>query len=173
MLGGTGSYKGITGSCIYRIEYLEDREGRGGYGMLMEQDRRLTGTAPATPGLPLIVPLVLYQGADLWQYEREFAELFANAAPEWRWVPRFEHLLIDQTEQEPGVRAGSLGREARADRDDGCVSGGSGGAAGVGDAVDGGVVPCRRIRGSGEARGVRAGHAARRTPGCVRRGAAA
>ena len=26
MLGGTGSYKGITGSCIYRIEYLEDRK---------------------------------------------------------------------------------------------------------------------------------------------------
>ena len=29
--------------------------------------------------LPLLVPLILYQGA-------------------WRWVPRFEHLLIDQTE---------------------------------------------------------------------------
>ena len=48
--------------------------------------------------LPLIVPLVFYQGAQRWGYEREFADLVTDAAPEWRWVPRFEHLLIDQTE---------------------------------------------------------------------------
>ena len=48
--------------------------------------------------LPLIVPLVFYQGAQRWRYEREFADLVTDAAPEWRWVPRFEHLLIDQTE---------------------------------------------------------------------------
>ena len=59
-------------------------------------------------GLPLIVPLVLYQGADPWQYDREFAELFANTAPEWRWVPRFEHLLIDQTEQSPESVPGAV-----------------------------------------------------------------
>ncbi len=59
-------------------------------------------------GLPLIVPLVLYQGADPWQYNREFAEFFANAEPEWRWVPRFEHLLIDQTEQSPESVPGAV-----------------------------------------------------------------
>ena len=59
-------------------------------------------------GLPLIVPLVLYQGAEPWQYEREFAALFTGAAPEWRWVPRFEHLLIDQTQQPPESVPGAL-----------------------------------------------------------------
>ena len=49
--------------------------------------------------LPLLVPLVFYQGARRWEYEREFADLVTEAAPEWRWVPRFEHLLIDQTEK--------------------------------------------------------------------------
>ena len=67
-------------------------------------------------GLPLMVPLVLYQGADPWQYDREFAELFANAVPEWRWVPRFEHLLIDQTQQGveavPGALAARLAQVA-------------------------------------------------------------
>ena len=38
-------------------------------------------------GLPLIVPLALYQGAQPWRYELEVTE----AAPTWRWVPRFEH----------------------------------------------------------------------------------
>ena len=40
-----------------------------------------------------------YQGAQRWEYEREFADLVTDAAREWRWVPRFEHLLIDQTEK--------------------------------------------------------------------------
>ena len=47
----------------------------------------------------MLVPLVFYQGARRWEYEREFADLVTEAAPEWRWVPRFEHLLIDQTEK--------------------------------------------------------------------------
>ena len=51
--------------------------------------------------LPLIVPQVLYQGAQPWRHEREFAALFADVAPQWRWVPRFEHVLIDQTRQSP------------------------------------------------------------------------
>ena len=59
-------------------------------------------------GLPLIVPLVLYQGADPWQYDREFAELFTRVAPEWRWVPRFENLLIDQTRQSPESVPGAV-----------------------------------------------------------------
>ena len=60
------------------------------------------------PGLPLIVPLVFYYGAEPWPYQREFAELFGDAAPQWRWVPRFEHLLIDQTQREPGSVPGGL-----------------------------------------------------------------
>ena len=58
--------------------------------------------------MPLIVPLVLYQGARPWQHEREFAELFADVAPQWRWVPRFEHVLIDQTRQSPDSVPGGL-----------------------------------------------------------------
>ena len=44
----------------------------------------------AERGLPLIVPPVFYQGAEPWRYDQEFAELFTNAASDWRWVPRFE-----------------------------------------------------------------------------------
>ncbi len=57
--------------------------------------------------LPLIVPLVFYQGGQRWEYAREFAELVADAE-EWRWVPRFEHLLIDQTEQSPDSVTGAV-----------------------------------------------------------------
>ena len=59
-------------------------------------------------GLPLIVPLVFYHGTEPWPYQREFAELFSDAAPQWRWVPRFEHLLIDQTQRGPGSVPGGL-----------------------------------------------------------------
>ena len=66
--------------------------------------------------LPLIVPLVLYHGAQPWQHEREFAELFTDAAPEWRWVPRFEHLLVDLAQQSaesvPGAPAARLAQVA-------------------------------------------------------------
>ena len=48
--------------------------------------------------LPLLVPMVFYQGAQRWEHTREFADLVTDAAQEWRWVPRFEHLLIDQTD---------------------------------------------------------------------------
>jgi predicted transposase YdaD len=58
--------------------------------------------------LPLLVPLVFYQGARRWEYTREFADLVTEAAPEWRWVPRFEHLLIDQTQRGPGSVPGGL-----------------------------------------------------------------
>ena len=54
------------------------------------------------------MPLVLYQGGQPWQHEREFAELFTDAAPEWRCVPRFEHLLIDQAQQSPDSVPGAL-----------------------------------------------------------------
>jgi hypothetical protein len=44
--------------------------------------------------------MVFYQGKVGWEFAREFADLVTGAEPEWRWVPRFEHLLIDQTEQD-------------------------------------------------------------------------
>ena len=63
-------------------------------------------------GLPLIVPLALYQGAQPWRHELEVTE----AAPTWRWVPRFEHWLIDQTRQSaksvPGALAARLAQVA-------------------------------------------------------------
>ena len=53
------------------------------------------------PQLPLIVPVVFYQGAEPWRFSRQFAELVAGAESAPGWVPQFEHLLIDQTEQSP------------------------------------------------------------------------
>ena len=55
---------------------------------------------PCIERLPLLVPLVFYQRARRWEYAREFADLVTDAEREWRWVPRFEHLLVDQTEQD-------------------------------------------------------------------------
>ena len=57
--------------------------------------------------LPLIVPVVFYQGRDLWWPEREFRELVEGALAEWRWVPRFEYLLVDQTLAEPEAVEGT------------------------------------------------------------------
>ena len=61
------------------------------------------------PQLPLIVPVVFYQGAEPWRFPRQFAELVADAESGRGWVPQFEHLLIDQTEQNPESVAGTLG----------------------------------------------------------------
>ena len=51
--------------------------------------------------LPLIVPVVFYQGKEPWLYPRQFAELVEGGEAERGWAPQFEHLLIDQTELEP------------------------------------------------------------------------
>ena len=61
--------------------------------------------------LPLILPVVFYQGARPWRFPRQFAELIAGAESGWGWVPRFEHLLIDQTEQNPESVTGTLGAQ--------------------------------------------------------------
>ena len=61
-----------------------------------------------------IVPLVLYQGGRVWREAREFAELFAEAVRDWPGVPRYAHLLIDQTQVEPEeLRGELLGRIAQ------------------------------------------------------------
>ena len=61
------------------------------------------------PQLPLIVPVVFYQGAEPWRFPRQFAELVAGAESYPGWVPQFEHLLIDQTEQRLESVKGTLG----------------------------------------------------------------
>lgn len=61
-----------------------------------------------------IVPLVFYQGSRGWTHSTELADLFPEAAREWPWVPRFEHVLLDQTKVEPGdVRGSVRGRVAQ------------------------------------------------------------
>ena len=64
--------------------------------------------------LPPIVPVVFYQGRRRWRHAREFGELFAEAVREWPWTPRFEHLLVDQSQAKVGeVRGEALGRVAQ------------------------------------------------------------
>ena len=64
--------------------------------------------------LPPIVPVVFYQGKRRWRHAREFGELFAEAVREWPWTPRFEHLLVDQSQAAVGeVRGEALGRVAQ------------------------------------------------------------
>lgn len=61
-----------------------------------------------TTELRPIVPLVFYQGSRGWTHSTKFADLFPAAAREWPWVPRFEHLLLDQTNVGPGEVEGEL-----------------------------------------------------------------
>ena len=61
-----------------------------------------------------IVPMVFYLGSGRWRYATEFTELFPGEVREWRWLPRFEHVLIDHSETEPeGVRGTLKGRLAQ------------------------------------------------------------
>ena len=60
------------------------------------------------------MPVVFYQGRRRWRHAREFGELFAEAVREWPWTPRFEHLLVDQSQAAVGeVRGEALGRVAQ------------------------------------------------------------
>ena len=61
-----------------------------------------------------IVPLVWYQGERSWRFAREFSELFAPHVRDWPGVPRYAHLLFDQTEVAPDEVRGRLrGRVAQ------------------------------------------------------------
>ena len=55
-----------------------------------------------------ILPLVFYQGPTGWRPSRQFADLFPTAVRDWPWLPRFEHLLFDQTQVSPEQAAGSV-----------------------------------------------------------------
>ena len=50
----------------------------------------------------------LHQGPTGWQHSRQFADLFPAATRDWPWLPRFEHLLFDQTQVSPAQAAGSV-----------------------------------------------------------------
>ena len=55
-----------------------------------------------------ILPLVFYQGPTGWQHSPQFADLFPAATRDWPWLPRFEHVLFDQTQMSPAQAAGSV-----------------------------------------------------------------
>ena len=55
-----------------------------------------------------ILPLVFYQGPTGWQHSPQFADLFPAATRDWPWLPRFEHVLFDQTQVSPAQAAGSV-----------------------------------------------------------------
>ena len=122
--------------------------------------------------LPLIVPLVFYQGAQRWRYEREFADLVTDAAPEWRWVPRFEHLLIDQTELGAESVTGAVGARVLQIAMMATFREAPGELLERATRLIGELYRAARVRGSGEARGVRAGDAAGSTPEAVSGGVA-
>ena len=53
-----------------------------------------------------ILPLVFYPTG--WRHSPQFADLFPAATRDWPWLPRFEHLLFDQTQVSPAQAAGSV-----------------------------------------------------------------
>ena len=55
-----------------------------------------------------IVPMVFYLGKGRWRHAAEFSELFPREVREWRWLPRFEHLLIDHSATAPEAVRGTL-----------------------------------------------------------------
>ena len=69
----------------------------------MNRDQR-----PEPSELRPIVPLVFYQGERSWSYTTEFADLFVESVRDWPWVPRFSHILVDQSGIDPDAIQGEL-----------------------------------------------------------------
>ena len=63
---------------------------------------------PEQSELPLILPVVFYQGASAWRYSTEFADLFPAGEREHSFLPRFAHHLIDQSGVAPEAVQGGL-----------------------------------------------------------------
>ena len=63
---------------------------------------------PKEEQLRPIVPLVWYQGDRGWHHAREFSDLFAEDVRSWPGVPRYAHLLIDQSALGPEEVHGAL-----------------------------------------------------------------
>ena len=72
---------------------------------IWERDRQVHKDARS---LRPILPLVFYQGPTGWRPSPQFADLFPAATRDWPWLPRFEHLLFDQTQVSPAQAAGSV-----------------------------------------------------------------
>ena len=72
---------------------------------IWEADRH---THPKERFLRPVLPLVFYQGKRRWRYATELAESFPPALRDQPWVPRFRHLLLDQTQVAPAAVAGAL-----------------------------------------------------------------
>ena len=72
---------------------------------IWERDLQIEGGARY---LRPIVPLVFYQGKSGWRPSSNFADLYPAAARDWPWLPRFEHLLFDQTRVSPAQAAGRV-----------------------------------------------------------------
>ena len=52
--------------------------------------------------------MVFYQGRRRWRHATELSELFAPSVRASPWVPRFEHLLFDQSQVKPRAVRGAL-----------------------------------------------------------------
>ena len=63
---------------------------------------------PASAACAPSSPRVFYQGPDGWRHATEFAELFPDSVRDWPWVPRFAHLLVDQSRENPRAVRGRL-----------------------------------------------------------------
>ena len=63
---------------------------------------------PGREGLPAVLPVVFYQGARGWRHSTELGDLFPAELRAWPWVPRFRHVLLDETGVEPEGVGGSL-----------------------------------------------------------------
>ena len=117
---------------LYQIQHLETGEPMSVYVLLEHQSspERLMRlrllryccriweadlrSDPDRHGLRPIIPVVFYQGSRGWAYSTEFADLFPEAVRAWPWVPRFAHVLLDQTVLGPDAVVGGVrGRIAR------------------------------------------------------------
>ena len=63
---------------------------------------------PDRHGWRLIVPVVFYQGTRGWRYSTEFSDEFLETNRTLPWVPKFAHVLLDQTNLAPEAVTGSV-----------------------------------------------------------------
>ena len=63
---------------------------------------------PGRRPLRTIVPVVFYQGTSAWTYSTELSDLFPEATRAWPWIPRFSHVLLDQTTLTPETVTGKV-----------------------------------------------------------------
>ena len=64
--------------------------------------------SPQQAELRPIIPLVFYQGESSWRYSTEFADLFPASERGESFLPRFAHILVDQSGLSPEEVQGGL-----------------------------------------------------------------